>query len=139
MVIARGAIPLVVLGVGREVSGKTTRGQKVGLVLDLVVVGWVFFALSSVFTLCLKPAAISKVIGIRAHHSICFCRCCAETAVRRGGRYYCLGKCLWCEVRERHLSSAGMTEHVTQGRIGVFGPYAHSGSVNQTRITDAAK
>lgn len=39
MVIARGAIPLVVLGVGREVSGKTTRGQKVGLVLDLFVVG----------------------------------------------------------------------------------------------------
>lgn len=69
MVIARGAISCVVLGVGRAVSGKTTNGQKVGLVLDLVVVGWVFFALSSVFTLCLKPAAISKVIGSRAHHS----------------------------------------------------------------------
>ena len=62
----------------------------------------------------------------------------AETAVRRGGRYYCLGKCLWCEVRERHLFSAGITERVTQGRIGVFGPYAHSGSVNQTRITGVA-
>lgn len=58
------------------VSGKTTKGQKVGLVLDLVVVGWVFFALSSVFTQCLKPATISKVIGSRAHHSSCFCRCC---------------------------------------------------------------
>lgn len=59
----------------------------------------------------------------------------AETAVRRGGRYYCLGKCLWCEVRERHLFSVGMTEHVMLGRIGVFRPYAHIGSVNQTRIT----
>lgn len=38
-VIARGAISCVVLGVGRAVSGKTTNGQKVGLVLDLFVVG----------------------------------------------------------------------------------------------------
>ena len=50
---------------GRAVSGKTTKGQKVGLVLDLVVVGWVFFALSSVFTQCLKPVAVSKVISSR--------------------------------------------------------------------------
>lgn len=74
------------------VSGKTTKGQKVGLVLDLVVVGWVFFVLNNVLTQCLKPVAVSKVIGIRARHSSCFCRCCAETTVRRGGRYYCLGK-----------------------------------------------
>ena len=41
-VIARGAISCVVYGVGRMVSGKTTKGQKVGLVLGLVVVGWGF-------------------------------------------------------------------------------------------------
>ena len=53
---------------GRAVSGKTTKSQKVGLVLDLVVVGWGFFALSSVFTQCLKPVAVSKVIS--SHHAI---------------------------------------------------------------------
>ena len=81
------------------VSGKTTKGQKVGLVLDLVVVGWVFFALSSVY-------AVSKTCGRKQgnkqppRHSSCVCRYCVETAVRWGGRYYCLGKCLWLEVRE---------------------------------------
>ena len=74
------------------VSGITTKGQKVGLVLDLVVVGWVFFVLSNVFTQCLKPVAVSKVIGIRARHSSCFCRCCAETTVRRAGAITVWGK-----------------------------------------------